>query len=284
VTAINDVKIEKMRQNKVENEIKKNTNEVIHLTMCSDLRRGLLLTLNESRGSLSDLREALLVSSTTAIHALRMLEKAHLTTQDYERNYVLTNIGKIMSQKLIDLCNVTETVAKFEEFWLDHDITGIPKSLLQKIGCLKDATVITTDPTDIYKAHYIYVSLLKDANKINGISPIFFPDYPTIFEEIINHQAEVQLVVTADVLEKLLQTADNERLKMALNKNLKLHVITQNPRVAITASDRFMFFGLYNLKEVYDVSKLLISQSKEALAWGQALFEHYVGLSAPVTL
>ncbi len=180
--------------------------------MCSDLRRGLLLTLNESGKSLSDLREALLVSSTTAIHALRMLEKVHLTTQDEERNYVLTNTGKIMAHKLIYISNAAETVAKFEEFWLEHDISGIPEYLLTKIGFLRDSLLLTSATTDIFKVYTTFINLVAKARTIKGISPIFIPDYTTIFTELVTHGARVELIVTGEVLEKVPRNRRSSRV------------------------------------------------------------------------
>jgi len=90
---------------------------------------------------------------------------------------------------------------------------------------------------------------------------------------------EVQLIVTTDVLEKIVQAADKESLQRALEENLKLYTIKQNPKVAFTSTDKFVFLGLYNLDGSYDVTKLLMGQSNKAIEWGRALFEHYVGLS-----
>jgi len=264
--------------------IQKKATDILHLALCSDLRRSILVFLSNGKKSLGDLRENLNVSSTTAIHALRDLEKHNLTFQDHERNYQLTTIGTVVTYNITDFSNTAEALARAEELLLEHDISGIPTSLLQKVGCLKDATVLTIDSTDLYKIHNIFMKSLKGVEEINGISPIFVSDYPTVFEEILNHQVEVRLILTADVLEKVVQAADKESLRRALDENLKLYIIKQNPKVAFTSTDKFIFLGLYNLNGSYDVSKLLMSQSNEAIEWGRVLFEHYVGLSTPVTL
>jgi len=267
-----------------EEATQKQARDITHLAICSDLRRNILVFLREGEKSLGDLRENLNVSSTTAIHALRELEKDNLTFQDRERNYQLTTIGMVIAHKITDFCNTAEALVRAKKILLDHDISGIPEDLLQNIGCLKDATIITADATDLYKIHNFFMKSLKDVDIINGISPIFVSDYPTVFEGILNHQVEVQLIVTADVLEKIMQAADKKSLQKALDENLKLYTIKQNPRVAFTSTNKFAFLGLYNLDGSYDVSRLLMGQSKKAIEWGRALFEHYVGLSTRVTL
>ena len=264
--------------------IQKQATDIIHLALCSDLRRSILVFLSDGKKSLGDLRENLNVSSTTAIHALRDLEKHNLTFQDHERNYQLTTIGTVVTYEITDFSNTAEALARAKELLLEHDISGIPTSLLKKVGCLKDATVIAIDSTDLYKIHNIFMNSLRGVKEINGISPIFVSDYPTVFEEILGHQVEVQLIVTADVLEKVVQATDKESLRRALDKNLKLYIIKQDPRVAFTSTDKFIFLGLYNLNGSYDLSKLLMSKSNEAIEWGRMLFEHYIRLSTLVTL
>jgi predicted transcriptional regulator len=272
------------KEAEAEEVTQKQARDITHLAICSDLRRNILVFLSEGEKSLGDLRENLNVSSTTVIHALRELERHNLTFQDHERNYQLTTIGTVVAHKITDFSNTAEALARAEELLLEHDISGIPTSLLQKLGCLKDATLITIDSTDLYKIHNIFMNSLKGVKEINGISPIFVSDYPTVFEEILNHQVEVQLILTPDVLEKVVQAADKESLLKALDGNLKLYIIKQNPKVAFTSTEKFVFLGLYNQNGSYDVSKLLMGQSNKAIEWGRALFEHYVRLSSRITL
>ena len=114
-----------------------NTRDMLHLTACSDLRRNILISMIEQDKSLGDLREGLKISSTTALHALKELEKNNLTFQQKNKNYALTNIGRIITLKLVDFSNAAEVMRKHERFWLDHDISGIPEHLMEKIGWLK---------------------------------------------------------------------------------------------------------------------------------------------------
>ena len=284
MTTVGEEKKEKKTGSSGESAIKRSASGLLHLATCSDLRRGLLLSLNEGGKSLSDLREALLVSSTTAIHALRMLEKAHLTAQDEERDYVLSNTGKIMSQKIIDLGKTTLTLAKFEEFWLEHDISGIPDSLLKEIGCLHDSVLLTSEVTDIYNVYETFTDLVKTTKEIRGISTIFHTELTPLFTDIVGHERTVELIVTSDVLNKILVTADKERLQKSLEGDLKLYVAKHNPKVAFTAGDFFISLGLFRLDGTYDYSHDLIGYSNEALGWGRALFDYHVKLSERFSL
>ncbi len=107
------------------------------------------------------------------MHALRELAKENLTYQDEQRNYLLTNIGEIVMRKLEETNVSNQRALKKQAFWLEHDLSGIPISLLDKIGCLEDSEVISSTPTDLFKIVSTFYMLLENAKEIRGVSPIF---------------------------------------------------------------------------------------------------------------
>src|SRR3972149_8584971 len=117
------LKKEKICAGDTQMSIIENYHDIHRLAVCSDLRRNLLFSLFEGNKSLSKLRDGLKISSTTAIHSLRDLEKGNLTFQDKNKNYSLTNIGRIIAMKLIDFSNAAEVLKKQEKFWLEHDLS-----------------------------------------------------------------------------------------------------------------------------------------------------------------
>lgn len=258
---------------------------ILRMAVCSDLRRNLLISLNEGKKSLGDLRDELQISSSTAIHALRQLEKNDLAFQDKNRDYLLTDIGRIIALKMLDFSNAAVALEKHKKFWIQHDLTGIPDHLLEKIGWLKDSKIINIDALDIIKAHSSYISLIKTAKWIRGISPIFSPDYPTVFKELIENNVNAQIILTDAVLKKLINTIGLDNLKNLINNySLNLLITDENLKVASTATDAFFSLGLFTTDGVYDVKYDLISTDERAIRWGIELFEYYREKAAPVEL
>src|SRR5665647_2532452 len=108
---------------------------ILHLLAYSDLRKSLAEALRNGKVlTLSQVSEQVGASSPAAVHALRELTKEHLTYQDEKRNYLLTNIGEIVMRKLEGTNATINALSKNRQFWLEHDISGIPKNLLDKIG------------------------------------------------------------------------------------------------------------------------------------------------------
>jgi predicted transcriptional regulator len=253
-------------------------NDIQRLVICSDLRRNILLCLNSGNKSLGDLRDDLGISSTTAIHALKELEKSNITYQEKNRKYSITNIGKILALKLLEFSDTAEVLKKHERFWLDHDLSGIPQSQLEKIGWLKDSKLLVINALDIIKTHESYVTFIKEAKWIKGVSPIYSSDYEQLFKEAIGKNAKIELILTMDVFNKLTSTMGLDNFKNLIhNQSIDIFVTNENLRVAFTITDAFFSLGLFTHLNVYDIAYDLVSTNDLAIRWGYELYEYYLG-------
>lgn len=269
-----------------ENE-SKNIRNTLHLAACSDLRRRILITLKTGKKPLRELRDPLGVSSTTAIHALRELERDNLVFQAEDRGYALTKIGEVMVLKLVDMMAVIEVLKKHEDFWFVHDLSGIPLPLLDRIGALSNSFLITDTSTDIFKSHTTLLQILETANEVKGIYPVFHLEYLKIFEELVKRRRiDVELIVTNDVLENIVGLVETEEaFKSFLHEpNLTLFAVDEGTKLALTLTDSIFYLGFFADNGVYDRNSALISDDEKALSWGRELHEHYRKLSTVVDL
>lgn len=252
---------------------KTNIQDILRLAVCSDLRMNILIGLNDGKKSLGGLRDELNISSTTAIHALRELEKGNLVFQDSHRNYSLTKIGRVIALKLIDFSDAIEILKKLERFWLEHDLSGIPDNLLEKVGWLKNSTLLEAKATDIFLVHTTYIDMITRAKEIKGISPIFVPEFSSIFKTLVTEKnVDVQLVVTEGVLNKI----DKAILENIHSEKLKLYMMKEDAKVAATLTDYYFSLGFFNLDGTYDWNRDLISYDEKGIEWGRELFDWYL--------
>jgi predicted transcriptional regulator len=251
----------------------------------SNLRTDVLISLSGEKKSPHDLRKELNVSSSTASHALRELENSNFVYHDAERNYLLTNSGKILTNRLIDDKDLMETLHKFESFWLKYDLSAIPDHLLDKIGWLKDSRIVSGTPVLVFKAYETVINLLKDAKEeVKVVSSILIPDTKLI-HDLYAGQREMRAILTEELLHSHIELTGQEQLRKAIEKNLKLYVVRQNLKIGFfTVTDRFMALVPYRLDGVFDWSSDLISFNKTAIDWGLALFNHYAEVAESVDL
>jgi predicted transcriptional regulator len=216
---------------------------------------------------------------------LRELTKEHVTRQDEKRNYLLTNIGEIVTRKFAEVNATITALSEHREFWLDHDLSDIPKHLLDRIGSLADSNIISSTATDLFSVFNAFFLLLENSKEIRAISPIFIGDMTTLFIKLVGKNIDpIELIFTPDVLDATLKTADRKDLTNALKKNLKLFKIEKQPNFAATVTDYFFFIGFFKPDGQFDWSSGLLSYSPEALAWGQELYAYYVEKAEPVIL
>ena len=259
--------------------------EILRLLSCSDLRNNLAQALRDGKKmTLSQLSEHVGASSPACVHALRELTKEHVTRQDEKRNYLLTNIGEIVTRKFEEVNATITALSLHREFWLDHNLSDIPKHLLDKIGYLADSTIISNTATDLFSVFSAYFMLLENSKEIRGLSPIFIGDMTTQFNKLVDKNIDIELIFTPDVLDATLKTADRKELKNALKKNLKLFKIEKQPNFATTVTDYFFFIGFFKPDGQFDWSNGLLSYSPDALEWGRELFANYVEKAEPVIL
>jgi predicted transcriptional regulator len=280
-------RIDNMEVSKIEKCQGKNIPDTLNLAVCSDIRRNILLCLKEGKKSLAALRSSLQkisssatisakVSSSTIIHGLRELEKSDLVFEDKDRNYLLTNIGRMITMKLLDFTSAVDVLRKQKRFWSEHDLSGIPDHLLEKIGLLKDSEIIHIDVLDIVKTHSSYISFIKKAKWIKGVSPIYSPDYTTVFKELIEKNINTNLILSESVYNKSTQIIGLENLKNAISTyGLEISVIHEKLSVAFTVTESFFSLGLFNNNGVYDNTQDLVSTDENAIRWGIELFEYY---------
>lgn len=176
----------------------------------------------------------------------------------------------------MEFSDTAEVLKKHERFWLDHDLSGIPKHQMEEIGWLKDSNVVVISQLDIIKTHESYITAIKSANWIKGVSPIFSSDYTNVFKYLVKKNVNIELILTNAVFKKLTDTMGLNDLKNLIhNYKLEIFLTDENVKVAFTMTDVFFSLGLFTNDGVYDVTHDLISTDNLAVSWGCGLFEYY---------
>ncbi|MGF7118062.1 helix-turn-helix transcriptional regulator [Methanobacterium oryzae] len=246
----------------------------------SSVRVKIMISLNEEPMKTKDLRKLIGIQSSTIIHGIKELEKQNLVSRrgDY---YYLSETGKIMALKLIDIIRTLITLKNFEKLWLNHEIDSIPNYLLNDIGYLSNLELVESEKIDIFRPHGAYMQVILRSKKIKGVSPIFYPDYVNNFKNMIENGISVELILTSTILRKTIGSIDPNDLayltKVLSEETLKIWEIEEEVKVAFTITDKFTVLGLFFLNGSYDSTKLLIGDHDDAIIWSNRLFEYYRG-------
>jgi predicted transcriptional regulator len=240
----------------------------------SEVRLEIILSLGKGPKVLSELKEDMDRRSTTILHALNDLAEINIVTQ-VDKEYQLTPIGKVEAALLTESYDTAQVLEKFNDFWLTHDLSGIPKNLLIRMGALKEAELIRSGEVNLGRVHQEFLRLLKYSKVIKGISPIFHPDYLEIIEEVLKKDGRVELILTEKVMEKIASLIDVSILFPFLEKEKLRIFINKDIRLALTVTDKVLSLGLFIIEDGYDYNTDLVTPDSRAREWGSELYEYY---------
>jgi len=244
----------------------------------SSVRIKIIISLSKGPKRSKDLKKLTGMQTSTILHGINELEKQDLVLKEGD-NFLLSEIGRIMALKLIDMIKTSVSLKKFRKLWINHEIDHIPQELLREIGNLSNSQLIESNNTDVFKTHGTHINIISESKEIKGVSPIFYPNYVKTFKVVTNKDVNVELILTKRILQKtiesLISTDLNDFKTLVTENKLKIWELEEEVKVAFTVTDKFMMLGLFSVKEMYDSTKLLVSDDEDSIAWGNKLFEHY---------
>jgi len=222
------------------------------------------------------------IRTSTILHAMRDLTDEELAIKS-RHGYSLTNIGKIQALLADELTSAIVVLDQHKEFWLNHDISGLPPEFLTQIGMLAQSEILKGDGPTILRSHEHFLSELAKSKNVSGVSPIILPDYPQVIARKAENGAKVRLIVTKTVLDIMI--TDYRRILESLlnSKNFELYSLDMDVKTAFTVLDNSISLGFFRIDGGYDVGSDLICNGEKAIAWGMELFEYYHNISNQIT-
>lgn len=244
----------------------------------SKVRAKVMLCLMDGDMKVGEIEEKIGIRATTILHAIKDMSEGGFISKTVD-GYALTSIGRMQTLLLDELVTSIVLLDQQRNFWLTHDISGIPDVLLAKIGMLGQSEILTGDPAAILRTQDFFVSELMKSKEINGVSPIIVPDYPNAIFVAVTNGAKVNLILTKTILDIVIK--EHLDLLKALSEydNFKLYRIDKDIRTAFTVTDSYLSLGLFRIDGGYDVGNDLNSFGDEARQWGLELFRYYLDMS-----
>ena len=255
------------------------THELVQLDYLSPIRSELkikiLLNLLNGEKKISELRINTETRDTTILHILEEFGDLNLTTKT-QGLYKLTPLGLIEAKSLKEFILTTEVLEKFKTFWLSHNVDGIPAHLLQNIGALKDSHLVQTQSLELGIVHQTFLETVSKSKRIKGISPIFHPDFISLFGQLLEQGSTIELIVSSDVLNKITSFVDLELVTKYLAEDRLRVFLNEDLKIALALTEHTFSLGLFALSGTYDDNVDLRSTSTEAIKWGERLFEEVI--------
>lgn len=247
----------------------------------SAVRTKVMLCLLAGDLNVRSLETELGTRTSTILHTVKDMINENLVAKT-SLGYALTNVGRIQALLLAELMNTITVLDEHQDFWLTHDISGIPVDLQMKIGMLDQSDMVVGDSMALLKAQEYFMDKLLESRKIWGVSPIIIPGYAEAMAIPIQKGAQVDLILTDTIL-KIVLKEYRDLMKVLMERdNFRLYRIKDDIKVAFTVTDTDLYMGLFRLDGRYDIGQDLYCVGDGAVAWGLDLFKYYRDLSEPL--
>jgi predicted transcriptional regulator len=240
----------------------------------SEKRKNLLLLLMEGSRDIEQIKTSLNVSSKAMMPQIKILKKQGLILQKDE-TYELSEIGKLVVGNMLPLLNTIEVLEDNKEYWASRDTSSLPNGLFMRLGELGECMVIEPDLNHLFDLPREFTENLAKSKYIRSCLSYYHPLYPSLYSKLAKNEADVELVLTESVFERLKSESPEELRSFLDSENTNVVVCDEGvniPTIAVT--DRFMYLCLFDRQGKYDHRKVM-SFDASALHWGRELFVHY---------
>lgn len=247
--------------------------QLLDVVFRSRKRSDLLLLLGEEARTIEEIKTILDVSPTAILPQIKKLTDSSLVVQR-DGYYELTDMGEEVVKKVRPLVDVL-TLLERNDYWLEHDLSGIPIYLQDRLGDLKDFRLIEPDPSQIFEPRTETVNFISDSSHLMVFSSFFRPEFLPIYSKLGRKGVKVSLIFTESVLEKTLHNYERKLKKFADMPNTELFVCNDGAKLAeLIVSDKGVLVSLFASNGRFHHDHAFCSDSR-ALEWSRELFDFY---------
>ncbi|MBN2110428.1 MAG: winged helix-turn-helix domain-containing protein [Methanosarcinaceae archaeon] len=243
----------------------------------SEKRRRLLLLLLEGPKSPEEIKKALGVNWRSLILPLKELKEDELVLNK-EGDYHLSVIGKLIAESTRPMDDALNLFEGNTEYWIKRDLSVIPPELRERIGEIREYKVIVPDLNHMFELPEQITSCLRESNPVYSIFSIYNPSYLRIYCELAEKGAQLSLIVTEPVLERVREDyrENKEKIEHLQNADIFLYMTERTGITppSVVVGNRIFIMSLFDQNQKYDHRDVL-SFVKSSISWGKELFEHY---------
>lgn len=239
--------------------------------------------LKEGPKTIEEIKQYLNTSAVSILPQIKKLRDNSLVFKT-EDSYVLSPLGIAVTERMQAMVSLLNVFGNNYEFWATHSVECLPAFLRSRIGDLENCTFSEPpDWTHLFEPHREFVEKLTISRKISGISSIFFPLYPSLFLSFAKNGADVNLLVTLPVYERIKGEYRAELREFLSLDNTSFYVYDEKIEFSHVVTDKFLSLSLPFSSGAFDHTQDVLCFDPIALKWGEDLFAYYRDRSEKIT-
>jgi predicted transcriptional regulator len=255
---------------------------LLDVTFTSEKRKEVLLLLQDGPKEMKDILQSLNTSRQALLPQMKILKEHHLVNQVND-SYELTNIGKLVVNKMVPLVSIVEVFETDIDYWGSRELDFIPSHLLSRLSDIKNCITVRTHYTDMHTIQMSYHEASKKSKSLAGITAFYHPSFPKVFSELMHLNVKIYVVITNEVLDRLRTHREPEFEKLLGNNLFHLYVYPRKLGfLSMGFNDYQLLLRIFRKSGEFDNDYITCSHP-ESLKWGKELFEYYLKDSTPMS-
>lgn len=239
----------------------------------SRCRLDLLEHLVETPLTSYELAERVPYTASTVRRNLKILEDMGWLEKD-DRTYRFREEKLFLVEPLIRTEGILRAYGEHRDHWESHDLSPIPQCLKEDFGMLRGGSVVSGTIAEPRRPLDREAELARGSEKVDVLSPAYVPEYGEMAREWVETDAEVRIVSTRKAVEAFRR--DRPGVVEALRGRGGVEVgLVEGLLVGLTLGDDFAALNLPRNDGTFDLTRLFVARTEEAVEWGERLFDYY---------
>jgi len=175
----------------------------------------------------------------------------------------------------LEIYGVLSKFNRFFEKCGDHinelELSDIPNWLIARLYEL-DTIKAVHNSGDVIEPHEDFLSIISHSDAIKGYTPVFFSEYFDFLLEKAERGVDVSIVLSKDVLRRMISDFPEELERILSFDNFNLYVSRSKYRFAFAVTETHFLISFYLKNGVFDYMRYFVCEG-DAVRWGNDLFE-----------
>lgn len=240
----------------------------------SKSRLKILNYLFKKNRSLKELQEKTNLNYSSISGILSQLEKKEYIKKIGSK-YILTSLGKMKMYYLFSSNQTLNFIDELNDFFTTHNVKPLLSSF-KDLNTVHRFEMVQSSISDIYRAVNIFETYSKGSSSVNVILPFLYSGINSIFDNWLEKEVGVNLILNKDVYNALFDKIDKWQIKDKLrNKFFNISILNKPLDISLVVSDKGVALGLFKIDGTFDFNYTLVSSDRSAKIWANLLFEEY---------
>jgi predicted transcriptional regulator len=247
----------------------------------SEKRKELMFLLLEGPKTSEEIESKMGVSWRSMMLPVKELKEMDLLLHE-DSKYRLSSIGRLVTENAKPISDIMDVLDRNTDYWANRNLKMIPQVLRKRLGELGIFSFIEPELKDMFELSAKVVESMSRSSCIMSILSFFHPSYLLLYRDIASKGAELSLVLTESVWERIEEDFKKEKDQLGKMNNVHIFIYRNEfAPPAIVVTDVFLLLSIFNKEGRYDHRDIL-SFDASALQWGKELFLHYLDSSKKV--